>query len=112
MKRMYSVLLAIFLSSCTTPAAPPSTFTASPTKTPAITHTPLATVTAVCISPEPTEEDLDAALAYTDDVFDPAEWEQSHSMGEESLSVTWQNIPQSAVVFLEAIIFPCGYEEP
>ena len=55
---------------------------------------------------------MDAALSYTDDIFEPSEWEQSSALGDESVSVTWQNIPQSAVVFLEAIIFPCGYEEP
>src|SRR5690348_13073614 len=107
MKRTYLVFLAIFLSSCATSGkpAPTSTFTISPAKTPAITEAPLATVTAVCNSPKPTQEDIDAALDYTDDVFDSSEWEQSHVVGDESVSVTWQNIPQSAVVFLEAIIF-------
>jgi hypothetical protein len=33
-------------------------------------------------------------------------------VNEESVSVTLQNIPLGAVVFLEAVIFPCGYEEP
>jgi hypothetical protein len=112
MKRIYLVLLAIFLSSCSTPPKATSTPTISPSKTPAITQTPLATVTAVCIPPGPSKEDEEAALDYTGDVFDPSEWEQSHVLGEESVSVTWQNIPQSAVVFLEAIIFSCGYEEP
>ena len=77
-----------------------------------ITETPLATLTAVCIPPGPTEEDIDSALDYTGDVFDPAEWEQSHVVNDEDVSVTWQNIPQGAVAFLQAVIFPCGYEEP
>jgi hypothetical protein len=109
MKRIYPVFLAIFISSC---AASTSTPTISPTETPSVTKTPLATVTAVCISAEPTQEDVDAALSYADDVFDPADWEQSYEVGEERVSVILQNIPQSAVVFLEAIIFSCGYEEP
>jgi hypothetical protein len=114
MKRIYPLLFAIFLSSCATAGAPAptSTFTASPTKTPAVTETSLAAVTPVCISPASEQEDIDRALSYTDDVFDPAEWEQTYVVGEENVSVTWQNIPQSAVVFLEAVIFPCGYEEP
>jgi hypothetical protein len=112
MKIIYPILFAIVLSACGTPPAPPPTSTISPSKTPAITKTPLATVTAVCISPGPDEEDEDAALDYTGDVFDPSEWEQSHVLGDESVSVTWQNIPLSAVVFLQVIIFPCGYEEP
>lgn len=112
MKRIYLVFLAVFISSCATTGAPASTPTIPPTETPVVTQTPAATLTAVCISPEPTEEDVDAVLSYTDDVFDPNEWEQSYAVGEEKVSVTLQNIPQSAVVFLEAIIFSCGYEEP
>ncbi len=112
MKIIYPILFAIVLSSCSTPPIPTLMSTVSPGKTPSITQTPLATVTAVCIPPGPSEEDIDAALDYTGDVFDPSEWEQSHVVGEESVSVAWQNIPQRAVAFLETIIFSCGYEEP
>jgi hypothetical protein len=112
MKIIYPVLFAIFLSSCSTPPTPTPTSTVSPSKTPVKTQPPLATVTAICVPPGPSDEDIDAALNYAGDVFDPAEWEQSHVIGEESVFVTWQNIPQSAVVFLETILFPCGYEEP
>jgi hypothetical protein len=51
-----------------------------------------------------------AALEYTGDVFD--DWEQTHVVADGKVSVTWQNISGGAVVFLEAILFPCGYEEP
>jgi hypothetical protein len=112
MKIIYPVLCAIVLSSCGTRPAPPPVSTVSPSKTPSITQTPLATVTAVCIAPGPSEEDVEIALDYGGDVFDPAEWEQSHVVDEEIVSVTWQNIPLSALVFLQVIIFPCGYEEP
>jgi hypothetical protein len=112
MKRIYSVFLAIFISSCATAGIPTSTSTISPTETPTVTKAAPVTVTAVCISPEPTQQDVDAALSYTDEVFDLTEWEQTYVVGEERVSLTLQNIPQSAVVFLEAIIFPCGYEEP
>ncbi|MBL8080343.1 MAG: hypothetical protein JNM55_20400 [Anaerolineales bacterium] len=112
MKRTWFILIAVFLSSCGQPAASASTDTPPRKETPSITETPLTTVTPVCISPEPTQEDIDAALSYTEDVFASTDWEQSQAVGEQSVSVTWQNIPQSAVVFLEAVIFPCGYEEP
>jgi hypothetical protein len=112
MKRIYPVFLAIFISSCATAGTPAPTSTISPTETPTVTKTAPVTVTAVCNSPEPTQEDVDAALSYTDEVFDLTEWEQTYVVGEERVSLTLQNIPQSAVVFLEAIIFPCGYEEP
>lgn len=110
MKRFFLIFLAIFLSACGGTPSPSPTFTI--TSTPEATETPLPTVTPVCVSAEPTQEDIDAALAYTDDIFDLTEWEQSSVAGTERVSVTWQNIPQSAVVFLEVIIFPCGYEEP
>jgi hypothetical protein len=108
MKIIYPLLLAIILSSCSTP--PTSTISIS--KTPLITETPLPTVTAVCIPAGPTDEDIDRVLDYGVDVFDPAEWEQSYVVNEESVSVTLQNIPLGAVAFLEAILFACGYEEP
>jgi hypothetical protein len=112
MKRTYIVLFAVFLSSCGTPAAPAAAVTSPSIRTPSMTQLPPVTVTPVCISSEPTQDDVDAVLSYTDDVFDLAVWEQSYEVGDQGVSVTWQNIPQSAVVFLEAIIFPCGYEEP
>jgi hypothetical protein len=31
---------------------------------------------------------------------------------ESRVAVTWQDIGHSALVYLEALIFPCGYEEP
>ena len=86
----------------TLPPKPPST----PTDRPAF-----ATATPVCVSTEPTQKDIDRALSYTLEVFDSAEWEKIYTVAESRVSVTWMNNPQSAVVFLEALIFPCGYEE-
>jgi hypothetical protein len=108
MKRFWLILPVIFLSACGTP---PTAIIPSETPPPA-TELPLSTVTPVCKSTEPTDDDVDAALEYTADLFDPAEWEQSYEVFDDKVSVTWQNIPQSAVVFLEARIFSCGYEEP
>ncbi len=76
------------------------------------TDKPLPTVTPVCISPEPTQKDIDRALAYTGNVFSTPEWEQSYIVSDTTVAVTWQNITQGAVVYLEALIFPCSYEEP
>ena len=112
MKRNYIILFAIILSACAKAPTFTPTSTIVPTETPSATQTPLPTVTSNCVSQKPTQADVDAALSYTDDFFDPSEWEQTYVTGEDKVSVTWQNIPQSAVVFLEAILFPCGYEEP
>ena len=40
------------------------------------------------------------------------DWQKDFSVGEGRVTVTWQNTPLGAVVFLEALIFPCSYEEP
>ena len=102
--------VTVIVSSC----GKPNVVIPTSTSTPKIQSpdTPLPTVTPVCISPEPTQKDIDRALAYIGGVFNAPEWEQSYSVSENRVAVTWQNIVQGAVVYLEALIFPCGYEEP
>jgi hypothetical protein len=109
--------IAIIISSCGKPVVAPPTSTLSPPTATAVpptktTELPLPTVTPVCIPPEPTQQDVDRALAYTGDVFSTTDWEQSYAVSDTYVSVTWQNIAQGAVVYLEARIKPCGYEEP
>lgn len=106
--------IAVIVSSCGTPA------TAAPTLAPPPTPTlqtqpidqPLPTVTPVCIPPSPTQRDIDYALAYTHEIFNTSDWQKSYDAAENRVAVTWQNSPLGAVVYLEALIFPCGYEEP
>ncbi len=104
------------ISSCGKPAAPSTTTPPPPTLTPIPkvepTDAPLPTVTPVCISQKPTQEDIDRAFSYTGEVLSTAGWEQSSAVSDTGVAITWQNIPQGAVVYLETIIFPCGYEEP
>jgi hypothetical protein len=106
--------VAVGLSACGTPvtaiptSTPPPT-TVPPTKTADI---PLPTVTPVCISPEPTQGDIDRALSFTGETFAPSEWEKSYTVAENRVTVTWQNVASSALTYLELNIFPCGYEEP
>ncbi len=119
MTRHLFIFLAIvfIVSACGMPSVAIPTSTSTPpssTSTPQTqpTDQPLSTLTPVCISPKPTQKDIDRALAYTGDAFSAAEWEQSYAVLESSVAVTWQNVVQGAVVYLEAIIFPCSYEEP
>ena len=106
--------IAILISSCGTPATATPTLAPPPTSSPQPqpTDMPLPTVTPVCISSEPTQRDIDSALAYTGDTLSAAEWQMDSSVGEGRVTVTWQNTPLGAVVYLEALIFPCSYEEP
>lgn len=116
-RRSFLFLFAIMISSCgksipapsvteAFPSVPPSTQTAKPTET------PLPTVTPACISPKPTQDDVDRALSYTGETLNTPNWEQSYTVNETSVAVLWQDAPQGALVYLEARIKPCGYEEP
>jgi hypothetical protein len=116
-RRSFLFLFAIMISSCgkpvpappatePPPTAPPATQTAKPTET------PLPTVTPACISPEPAQADINRALAFTGEIFNTPNWTQSYTVNESSVAVLWQDAPQGALVYLEARIKPCGYEEP
>jgi len=107
--------LAGMLSSCGKATATPPTSTPPPPTVVPPTQTvevPLPTVTPVCISAEPSQKDIDRALSFTEEAFSLSEWERSYTVAENRVSVTWLNNPSGAVAYLEAIIFPCGYEEP
>lgn len=103
------------ISACGKPAVATPTMTApppSPTQNIEPTGTPLPTVTPACISPEPTQKDIDRAFSYTGGAFNTPNWAQSYTVNEGVVTVLWQDVPQSALVYLEARIKPCGYEEP
>lgn len=113
------LLLAILLSACGkafTPVPPTSTQmppTSTFTPTLQFTEAPLATVTPICgVSPEPTQADIDRALSYTGQIFAVSAWERTYSVAESHVAVTWQDVGHGALVYLEARIKPCGYEEP
>jgi hypothetical protein len=116
--KLFAVLsIAIILASCgkTTPTAAPTSTSVppSPTQSPvASTRTPIPTFTPVCISSEPTQQDIDRAITFTGDVLAPSDWQETYEVVNGRVSVTLQNTPESAVAFIEAVIFPCGYEEP
>jgi hypothetical protein len=115
-KRIFIFLaLAVMLSSCgKAPAAPPTSTPPPPTVAPPTqtVEVPLPTVTPVCISSEPSQEDIDRALSYAGAAFDSSDWNRSYSVIDRRVSVVWQNVSSGAVAYLEATIFPCGYEEP
>jgi len=118
MKKTFLILLiTLLISACgAKPSAAPATVTAAPppTATQAVipTERPLPTVTPACISPAPTQSDIDRALSYTENIFSELDWEKSYAVADNHVSVTWLNTPLGAIVYLEALIFPCSYEEP
>ncbi|WKZ36578.1 MAG: hypothetical protein QY332_01390 [Anaerolineales bacterium] len=83
----------------------------SATAAPMTTEPPLADDFG-CISSNPTQADIDRALAYSGNLFDVPEWERTYTVADGRVSVAWSSTPLAAVAYLEALIFPCGYEEP
>jgi len=104
MKKSSLVLVIAFLiSACGATATEPPSIATVP---------PEALATPVCISPEPTDADIDRALTYTEDLFSGTDWERTYTVGGGRVSVTWSNGVEAAIAYLEAMIFPCTYEEP
>jgi len=77
----------------------------SPTKPIAIPATNSA-----CISTQPTQDDIVRALAFAGKIFETEQWEKSYTVAESRVSVTWLHT-DGFLAYLEALIYPCGYEE-
>jgi hypothetical protein len=100
------LMMALLISACT----PSETYVPVSTPVPSA-ETALPTVTPACIPPEPTAEDVEHTLSFAQQVLGTGEWDRTSEVSDGSVSVTWQNIPESAVIHIETLIFPCGYEE-
>jgi hypothetical protein len=64
-----------------------------------------------CISPAPAQVDIDRALSFAGKLFDTPDWERTYTVDIDKVSVTWYSEGLSSIAYLEALIFPCGYEE-
>ncbi|MBI3164007.1 MAG: hypothetical protein HYZ24_04935 [Chloroflexi bacterium] len=139
MKRLLAGFFIFFLAACGSPApAPPTAGLPAlipPTPTPlsefastedasqpdlpqeetpiaaAPTEEPVIAVTPVCIDSVPTQADIDRALAFPGRAFDDGDWERSYTVASDKIVVTWQSEAIPAIVTLEALVFPCGYED-
>lgn len=109
MKKNSLFLFTFILTACGATPAPISAPKA--TDLPRQTEAPPATFTPVCAASQLTQAKLEAVLADTADLFDATAWERTSEIKANQISIVWQNIPQSAMVFLETRFFPCGYTE-
>lgn len=100
--KIFILLAALFLSSCEVPGAVLTTPTL-PTAQPADVSN--------CIPPEPTQDDINRALAYTDEIFSGSDWVRSYTVESSRVFVTFAADPLSALAFVEALVFPCGYAD-
>jgi len=107
-----SIFLALFfLSACQIPGAVIPNATQPPASTSTEAASAVPKVTPVCISSEPAQEDIDIALAYTGDLFRESEWQRTYTVSDGRVAVTWFSDALGSVAYLEALIFPCGYED-
>lgn len=75
------------------------------------TEVPVDLATPVCIAPEPAQEDIDRALSYTGQYLNTSDWERTYTVSSDRVTVSWFSSTLSAVAYLEAFIYPCGYED-
>ena len=115
MKRFFFALMILFLiSACGGSASDLSTadLPAQLQPSPAPPSTSQADIpTPVCISPEPTQADIDRALSFTGKLFDTPDWTRSYTVSTDRVSVLWDSSSLAALAFLEVLIFPCSYED-
>jgi len=98
-------IVAITLSACEIPGAVLST-PIQPSA--AATLAPTVDISS-CIDSEPTQDDIDRALAYTDDIFSGTEWARSYLVEANRVAVTYTSDSLEGLGFVESLIFPCGY---
>lgn len=96
-------VVAVFLSACEIPGAVIAT--------PILPSGASPVVTPGCISNEPTQNDVDRTLTYTDDIFSGADWVRSYTVESGHVYASWSNESLGALSFTEALIFSCGYTE-
>jgi hypothetical protein len=58
---------------------------------------------------EPSAEDVEFALSYSKAAFDPQVWVQSYTVEPYKISLTRRNDSESAIAYLEYLMFNCGY---
>ena len=113
-KVLFSILILLILSACGLSSASDSptvvpTIQTKPTLIP-LTESVTETEESACISTEPTQEDIDRALGFTGKLFENEQWEQSYTVMDSRVAVTWLHV-DGFLAYLEALIYPCGYEE-
>lgn len=60
---------------------------------------------------DPTPKDVEYVLEFTGDTFTSAGWERSYTVGDQRASVTWLKNAESALAYLEYLVYNCGYTQ-
>ncbi|GAB4497924.1 MAG: hypothetical protein OHK003_08220 [Anaerolineales bacterium] len=108
-KVIFSPLILLLLAACGA-SAPPAYPLPSPAA-PQVLNPVVDIATPVCINPAPAQADIDRALSFPGAVFDTDDWERTYTVSTDKVIVSWYNDTIPSIVNLEALIFPCQYEE-
>ena len=113
MKIFLSVLLILFISACNS-SVPVTDAPAliQPSPAPPTGSGSVEIPDPICIAPEPTQADVERALSFTGKIFETSDWIRTYTVSADRVSVFWESPTLTGIVFLEAVIFPCSYEEP
>jgi len=60
---------------------------------------------------QPTDQDVQDALDFTGAAFSSADWSRSYTVTADRVTVTWMNDAESALGYLENLVYPCGYTQ-
>jgi hypothetical protein len=63
------------------------------------------------VSTDPTEQDVQYALAFTGSTFETNDWKRSYTVETFRVSITWLNDAEGALAYLERLIYSCGYNQ-
>lgn len=114
-KFLFSFVILFLLAACGTPAPADAPTLLQPSPAPenseGIVESEPGAAEPVCIAPEPTQADIDRALNFTGNLFETPDWERSYTVSDDSVAVNWYSENLFSVVFLEALVFPCSYED-
>jgi hypothetical protein len=110
-KTLFSSMILFLLAACGSPSVSGEPTLLAPPPVPAEDNSVVEAATPVCIAFEPTPEDIDRALSFTGNFFETEDWARTYTVAEDKVTVTWYSETLISVVYLEALIFPCGYED-
>jgi hypothetical protein len=112
MKKFLSLILILLISACNS-SAPTTDAPAllQPSPAPPTEAAVLEVPNENCIDITPTQDDVERALNFTGKIFENENWTRTYTVSADRVSVLWDSPSLGALAFLEALIFPCGYED-
>lgn len=58
---------------------------------------------------EPSSQDVQRTLEFSEKVFPAAGWQRSYTVGDQRVRVSWTNDEEGALAYWEYLLYACGY---